>query len=341
MTALTLLLMTATRTARMSRPGTSQRPPTADPQAADPQAGLSATTAAAGGPAAGTGPVAARTGPVAGTDHRVARLRVDLGYDGSAFHGWAAQPGLRTVQEVTQDALGRLLCLPAPPVLTVAGRTDAGVHARGQVAHADVPADAWQAAEPSAAGRLNRLLPADIRIRSIAMAPDGFDARFAALSRRYSYRVCDDPAAADPLRRHDTLWFPRRIDIDQMNQAGQALVGEHDFAAFCRRREGATTIRAVLWLEWARAEPGTAVAMIAADAFCHNMVRALVGAMLAVGDGRREPGWLAGVLAARTRDPAVHVAPPHPLCLEEVRYPPDAQLPARAIATRRVRQSAG
>jgi tRNA pseudouridine38-40 synthase len=266
------------------------------------------------------------------------RLRLDLSYDGSAFHGWARQPGLRSVQQVTEEALGTSLALPAPPVLTVAGRTDAGVHARGQVAHADVPADAWELAKDSAARRLARLLPEDVRMRAIALAAAGFNARFSALWRRYSYRVCDDQALADPLRRRDTLWYRHQLDLDQMNQAARACLGEHDFAAFCRRRDGGTTIRQVLRLDWARAEPGVAVATVTADAFCHNMVRALTGALLAVGDGSRPAAWLADVLAAGFRDPAVRVAPPHPLCLEEVGYPDDSGLAARAVLTRRVRE---
>jgi tRNA pseudouridine38-40 synthase len=265
------------------------------------------------------------------------RLRLDLSYDGSGFHGWSCQPGLRTVQEVVQQALGWALGLPEPPELTVAGRTDAGVHARGQVAHADVPAESWLAARQTAVRRLARALPPDIRVRSIAAAPAGFDARFSALWRRYSYRVCDDPASADPLRRHDTLWYPRPVDVDRMNQAAAALIGEHDFAAFCRRREGATTVRELLRLEWARTEPGLAVATVAADAFCHNMVRALVGAMLPVGDGRREPTWPLEVLTAKLRNPAVVVVAPHPLCLEEVAYPDPPDLATRAQTTRRLR----
>ena len=237
-----------------------------------------------------------------------------------------------------QQALGWALGLPEPPELTVAGRTDAGVHARGQVAHADVPAGSWQAAIETAARRLARALPPDVRVRAIGAAPAGFDARFSALWRRYSYRVCDDPASADPLRRRDTLWYPRPVDVDRMNAAAAALAGEHDFAAFCRRREGATTVREVLRLDWARPEPGLAVATVAADAFCHNMVRALTGALLSVGDGSRPVSWLAEVLAARHRDPAVRVAAPHPLCLEEVGYPDDAGLAARAQLTRRTRE---
>lgn len=143
---------------------------------------------------------------------------------------------------------------------------------------------------------------------------------------------------ADPLRRHDTLWYRHPLDLDRMNEAARACHGEHDFAAFCRRREGATTIREVIRLDWARAEPGVAVATVVADAFCHNMVRALTGALLAVGDGSRPPLWLAEVLAARRRDPAAGVAAPHPLCLEEVGYPAAAELAARAARTRRVRE---
>jgi tRNA pseudouridine38-40 synthase len=270
------------------------------------------------------------------------RLRLDLSYDGSGFHGWSLQPGLRTVQEVVQEALGRTLALAAGlagPALTVAGRTDAGVHARGQVAHADVPSAAWATACPAhPARRLARQLPPDVRVRAIGPAPDGFDARFSALWRRYSYRVCDDPAAADPLRRHDTLWYPRRVDVARMNEAARSCLGLHDFAAFCRRREGASTVRELLRLEWTRPALGVAVATVTADAFCHNMVRALVGGLLSVGDGRRPPGWLAEVLAAQVRDPGVIVAPPHGLCLEEVRYPADpAELTARAELTRRPR----
>jgi tRNA pseudouridine38-40 synthase len=205
------------------------------------------------------------------------------------------------------------------------------------VAHADVPPGSWQAASEPAARRLARALPPDVRVRAIGAAPAGFDARFSALWRRYSYRVCDDPAGADPLRRHDTLWYPRPVDVDRMNAAATALTGEHDFAAFCRRREGATTVREVLRLDWARPEPGLAVATVAADAFCHNMVRALVGALIAVGEGRKPPGWPAQVLAAAVRDPAVRVMAPHALCLEQVGYPEAAALAERAAEARQLR----
>jgi tRNA pseudouridine38-40 synthase len=265
------------------------------------------------------------------------RLRIDCGYDGSGFSGWAAQPGRRTVEAVLGAALGRVLRLPSPPGLTVAGRTDAGVHARGQVVHADVPAAAWVAVAGGAVARLAGVLPPDVRVHAVGPAPDGFDARFSALWRRYRYRVCDDPAAADPLRRHETLWYFRRLDLDVMNEAALGCLGEHDFAAFCRRRAGASTVRTLHTLEWHRDGDGTAVATVVADAFCHNMVRSLVGALLAVGEGRRPVRWPAEVLAAAVRDPAVRVMPPHALCLEEVGYPPADALAARAAAARQLR----
>ncbi|MBO0839061.1 MAG: tRNA pseudouridine(38-40) synthase TruA, partial [Actinobacteria bacterium] len=189
----------------------------------------------------------------------------------------------------------------------------------------------------TAVRRLGRLLPPAVRVTAIGPAPPGFDARFSALWRRYSYRVCDDPARADPLRRHDTHWYPRQLDVERMNEAALACLGEHDFAAFCRGRDGATTIRELLRLDWTRAGPGLCIAAVVADAFCHNMVRALAGALLSVGDGSQLPGWPGQVLETRRRDPAVRVAPAHGLCLEEVGYPEPGELAERAAATRRVR----
>lgn len=182
---------------------------------------------------------------------------------------------------------------------------------------------------------LNGVLPREVRLRVVRYAPPGFDARFSALSRRYSYRVAD--GHLDPLRRHDTLVHPRALDVDAMNAATRPLLGEHDFAAFCRPREGATTVRRLLAFDWSRDSAEVAVARVEADAFCHSMVRALVGALLAVGEGRREVGWPASVLAAGVRDSAVTVVAAHGLTLEEVRYPDDAKLADRAAATRRRR----
>src|SRR5580692_10493083 len=173
--------------------------------------------------------------PHAGTPQT--RLRLYLAYDGAGFSGWARQPGRRTVQGAVEIALGKLLHLDAPPALTVAGRTDTGVHARGQVTHVDVPTASWTPVASTAMRALAGLLPPDVRARAIGVAPAGFHARFSALWRRYSYRVCDDPAEADPLRRADTLWHPRALDTDRMNAAAQPFLGEHDFAAYCRKRD--------------------------------------------------------------------------------------------------------
>ncbi|HEY6745775.1 MAG TPA: tRNA pseudouridine(38-40) synthase TruA [Mycobacteriales bacterium] len=281
-------------------------------------------------------------------DGGLVRVRLDIAYDGGGFSGWAAQPGRRTVQGELEEALARILRVPVG--LTVAGRTDAGVHAAGQVAHADLPPAAWAAlgrgrdGSPDAAGpgadvlrRLAGVLPADLRVRSVRPAPAGFDARFSAVWRRYAYRGVDDPAAADPLRRYDTLSWPRPLDLEALRAASGLLLGERDFAAFCKRREGATTIRELRRLDWDRDAAGVLTATVVADAFCHSMVRSLVGALLAVGEGRRPPEWPAAQLARTERSSEVTVAPAHGLILAEVGYPPDAELAARAEATRRVR----
>lgn len=265
------------------------------------------------------------------------RLRIDLGYDGSGFSGWAKQPGLRTVESTLGDALAKVLRLPEPPGLTVAGRTDAGVHARGQVAHTDVPLDAWFQNGERALCRLSRVLPDDLRVVALSEAPPGFDARFSATSRRYTYRLCDAPVGIDPIRRLDVVWNRRPLDVAAMNAAAARLVGEHDFVAFCKRREGASTVRTLLTFEWRRGVDGLIEALVVADAFCHNMVRSIVGACVAVGEGRRSPEWVGDVLREAERSSSVMVMPPHGLTLEEVTYPPDAELATRAQASRRFR----
>lgn len=280
------------------------------------------------------------------TNDEVVRLRLDVAYDGTDFAGWAAQRGQRTVQGELERAVETVLRLGEPVSTTCAGRTDAGVHARGQVCHVDVPGQAYSrvsgpgSTRPPAVSLLRRLagaLPPDVRVRGVREAPAGFDARFSAVWRRYAYRLCDDLAAADPLRRHEVLLHPRPLDLAAMNEASQRLLGEHDFAAFCRRREGATTVRQLIELGWERDANGLVVARVVADAFCHSMVRALVGALLAVGVGQRPVDWPAAVLAGRVRDSAVNVVPPTGLTLEEVGYPPDHELAARAEAARRRR----
>jgi tRNA pseudouridine38-40 synthase len=261
-----------------------------------------------------------------------ARFRLDVAYDGTDFSGWAAQPGLRTVYGELAGALS--VACRAEVRLTVAGRTDAGVHATGQVCHADLPADV----EPDRLVRkLARLLPCDVRVRAVTPVPDAFDARFSALRRHYRYRVATAPHGAEPLRARDTLAWPHPLDVDAVNAASQRLLGEHDFAAFCRRREGATTVRALQELAWTAEPDGVVTAAVAADAFCHSMVRSLVGALLDVGRGRRGPDWPSALLARRERASEVPVAPAHGLTLVGVDYPAPEDLAARASVTRRLR----
>ncbi|GAA3461089.1 tRNA pseudouridine(38-40) synthase TruA [Saccharothrix longispora] len=258
-------------------------------------------------------------------------MRLDLAYDGTDFSGWARQPGRRTVCGVLEDTTSTVLRHDVS--LTVAGRTDAGVHAAGQVAHADLPSSVDVAALPK---RLARALPPDVRVFSARVVPAAFDARFAALRRHYEYRVTDAPSGAHPLRRLDTLSWPRPLDLGALNDASALLLGERDFCAFCRRREGATTIRELQRLVWER-EGDVLTAFVSADAFCHSMVRSLVGALLAVGEGRKPVGWPASLLSLTSRSSAVTVAPPHGLSLVRVDYPADDELAARAAVTRNVR----
>ncbi len=188
-----------------------------------------------------------------------------------------------------------MLRSPEPVRVTVAGRTDAGVHARGQVAHIDIDPAAWASLpgrsdrDPGVAlvSRLGGILPADVVVREARPAPDGFDARFSAVERRYLYRIADTGAVRDPLRRHDTVWWRKPLDVGAMDEAARSLVGLRDFAAFCRQREGATTVRTLLDFSWIRLADGVLAATVRADAFCHSMVRSLVGAVVPVGEGRR------------------------------------------------------
>lgn len=260
------------------------------------------------------------------------RLRIDLAYDGTDFHGWATQPGLRTVQGSLEDALAVVLRVPVPT--TCAGRTDTGVHARGQVVHADVPGNVEV---ERLSRRLNGVLPADVRVHRVAVAADGFDARFSALWRRYVYRIADREDVVDPLTRGQVLAWGRELDVDAMYLAATQLLGEHDFAAFCKRREGATTVRTLLDLLPERMPSGVVEVTVRADAFCHNMVRSLVGGLIAVGERRESPLWLGAVLDAGVRHPGVTVLPPHGLTLEEVAYPSDEELGRQASAARVMR----
>jgi tRNA pseudouridine38-40 synthase len=276
------------------------------------------------------------------------RVRIDLAYDGTRFSGWAAQPGLRTVQGELASALATVLRTPEPVRVTVAGRTDAGVHARGQVVHVDLDPHAWarlpgrsdREPGPSLVSRLGGILPADVVVRRAEVAPEGFDARFAALERRYVYRIADPAAVRDPLRRHDTVWWRRALDAEAMDEAARSLVGLRDFAAFCKQREGATTVRTLLDFSWTRLPDGVLAATVRADAFCHSMVRSLVGAVVPVGEGRRERDWPRSLQEHRERAAGIHVMPAHGLSLEEVVYPADADLAARSTTTRARREPA-
>ncbi len=277
--------------------------------------------------------------PATDTGGGLVRVRLDVAYDGTQLHGWARQPSVRTVQADLELALSTVLRHDVD--LTVAGRTDAGVHATGQVAHLDLPAGLWAEHAPRLLRRLRGTLPPDVVVTAAAAAPDGFDARFSALARHYAYRLTDAVAGPPPLRRWDTVGWPRRLDVPAMRVAAALLLGQHDFAAFCRRREGATTIRVLQALDVARDGDGSGdgagdlvTVSASADAFCHSMVRSLVGALLAVGEGRRDPGWPAGLLARTTRADEVPVAPAHGLTLLAVDYPPDDQLAARTEVTR-------
>jgi tRNA pseudouridine38-40 synthase len=270
------------------------------------------------------------------------RVRLDVSYDGAAFSGWAVQPGRRTVAGAVTGALGRIVGPEAVTGLTVAGRTDAGVHATGQVCHVDLPTAAWERLAGTLPRRLAGLLPPDVRVRAAVAVPDEFDARFSATYRRYEYRVTDAPWGAEPLRRHEVLAWPRPLDLAALNAAARGLVGEHDYAAYCRRKEHATTVREVTRLDWRREADGLLVATVQADAFCQSMVRSLVGAMLVAGDGRRPVGWPGGLLSRRERSSEVTVAPAHGLTLVAVGYPDDpAGYARRAEATRQLRLPAG
>ncbi|WP_243075643.1 tRNA pseudouridine(38-40) synthase TruA [Microbacterium sp. SS28] len=279
------------------------------------------------------------------------RIRLDIAYDGSQFRGWARQPGLRSVQGTLEAAVARVL--GGEPRLVVAGRTDAGVHATGQVAHLDLDGsqvdrlmarsgrrDAASGTPPEPAARLAARLRgvlgayADVTVRASSVAPAGFDARFSAVWRRYAYRVADSVSGYDPLERLRTTTVRADLDVDEMDAAARSLIGLHDFAAYCKPRDEATTIRTLLEFDWHRAEDGVLVANVKADAFCHSMVRALVGACVAVGEGRLDVPDVAAIRDGRERVPEIKVLAARGLTLTAVGYPADDQLAARADQTR-------
>lgn len=296
------------------------------------------------------------------------RLRIDLGYDGGAFYGWAKQPALRTVQGTLEAALAKLLRLPeqgeGSPRLTVAGRTDTGVHASHQVCHLDVDEAALERCvghmnvEPTVAleRRLQRMLPADISVYSVTVAPQGFDARFSALERTYIYRVADRSVRRDP-RLAGFVWHvDADLDEEKMNAAAALTLGLHDFGSFATPNPGGTTIRDVKFARWQRVQPrplvsyageedspayvapaaesGLLAFTIVADAFARNMVRSLVNGCVQVGLGKRSVDWFADKIAVPLREGSTGPIAPEGLTLEHVAYPADGELAARAEAIR-------
>lgn len=274
------------------------------------------------------------------------RVRLDLGYEGTAFFGWARQPDLRTVQLVVEEGLAQVLRVPLRA--TVAGRTDAGVHARAQVCHVDIPRSIWgtiRGHRPVSESKvlfrmLNAVLPDDVALREVSLAHPKFDARYSALWRRYSYRVSSRGVWVDPLRRHTVTDGKYPLNIERMNVAAQSALGEHDFIGFCKPRVGATTIRTLQNFLWVEEADGIFRADVQADAFCHSMVRSLVGVCLTIGRGKKPTTWLAEILEARVRNTEVNVAPARGLVLEEVRYPADDKLEEQARSARRRRSLA-
>lgn len=264
------------------------------------------------------------------------RLRLDIAYDGTNFHGWAAQPGLRTVQGELEAAIAVLQRGTVEDArLTVGGRTDAGVHARGQVAHLDVPAEKTGVITVRRInGVLGRQRANDVVVRGIREVPDAFDARFGALSRRYEYRLRGAQSPRDPLTARFTAEIPRTLDLAAMQQASEELLGLQDFTTFCKAREGATAVRELLRFDWRETEDGAFAAAIEADAFCHSMVRALVGSVVAVGSRKISQADLIELRDARERTSRFTVMPACGLSLEEIVYPPDDELAARAELTR-------
>lgn len=281
------------------------------------------------------------------------RFRLDIAYDGTNFAGWAKQPGLRTVQGVLEEAITTILGKHGDRILVaVAGRTDTGVHATGQVAHLDLdeeraarvrrgrpPRDGLHPTGSALRRKVNGVLGQypDVLITNARPAAPGFDARFSAIWRRYEYRISDSVSFRNPLERAQTVWHPSPLDVDRMNAAAQSLVGLHDFASYCRPREGRTTIRTLQRFGWVRDAEGVLVADVRADAFCHSMVRALVGVCVAVGEGKLDVADAERLRNEVTRSNEFAVMPARGLTLAEVGYPNDALLGQRAALTRQRR----
>lgn len=264
------------------------------------------------------------------------RVRLDLSYDGTNYSGWARQPaGVRTIQGEVESALAAITGLAEVKTI-VGGRTDAGVHARGQVCHLELPEDFVHDQLSRLTRRLHVVLPTDIRVHSVKVVPNSFDARFAALARRYSYRIAD--RFTDPLTRNWVLTHDFPLDVAAMNEAAAPLIGLHDFAAFCKPKPGGSTIRNLTELSWRR-EGDLVIGNFKADAFCHSMVRSLVGALIPVGDGRKDIAWPGRSLRAAEKVFDIPVAPAHGLVLEEIYYPEESEYEARIAQTQAMRSA--
>ena len=269
--------------------------------------------------------------------HGETRLRLDLSYEGTNYAGWATQPEHPTVQAHVEQALTTALRLPTPARVWCAGRTDSGVHARGQVAHVDVPTESLQVTPQRLAIQLRALLPDDIVVHSAREVSVDFDARFSCLWRRYEYLIDDRGIGLNPLTRAFVVENYRALDVDLMNAASAPFLGLRDFAAFCKPKPGRTTIRELMEFRWSRTVDGLVRADVKADAFCHSMVRFMVGVMLPVGEGGKPVDWPAAMLSSGVRpegEPGFNLAPAKGLVLAEVAYPADEHLAARAAATR-------
>lgn len=268
--------------------------------------------------------------------HRYAenmRFRLDLGYDGTDFHGWARQPGLRTVQGEIEQAL-KLILRTDDIALTVGGRTDAGVHARGQVAHLDIDTDRDDSVSAHKLNSVLRHSAPDIVVHSVTQVSDAFDARFSATSRRYEYRLRDRTTNVDPLSMRYTTVVPVTLDLPRMHEATEQLTGLRDFTTFCKAREGATAIRTLTTFDISQEADEAFVVELEADAFCHSMVRALVGAIVAVGSGRLSIDQLAELRDARQRTSSITVMPAHGLTLQKINYAAEHEWQKRAEQTR-------
>jgi tRNA pseudouridine38-40 synthase len=270
------------------------------------------------------------------------RYRVNFAYDGTAYWGFSKQRDFNTVQAELLEALTTVFGESKNDFgMRVAGRTDAGVHAYDQVVHFDLSIEQIKRLGRSRGmvGKLNDLLPVDIRVHSVEEAPPGFDARFSATYRRYRYRIADGLAQKNPLKQRYTHWIKHPLDVLQMQAAALELYGLHDFASFCRPKLGATTIRHLreITIQRNTQDDNVIEVEIQADAFCHNMVRAIVGGLITAGEGRATPSDISATLARKTRVGSYKVAPARGLTLIKIGYPADDQLAAQAEIARNLR----